>query len=310
MNRFLICGLLLGLVACGGTSTPTPKPTQKTVNDVVLTPTQISVPLSTFDIGAYGMQSVMVGNSIYFGNYSNTAKTQFFVRYDLASNTFSSPLATSTNVCACGYQSKLVSDGTNVFYIANDATKYTASSNSWSTINYPTTARDNAGEAGVTYANGNLYFVGGRTASNLFKYYSISQNTWFTAPNALYATTASQLVTFKDRIYAIGGSGAPTKMAYYSTTTNTWTPVKDVPFTVTTSYETVFGVALGNYIYLLQNDSVQIYDPTNDVWATTPVKITGLPSYGAMLTDGQNLYIAGKNASNVPAVTRVAVSFK
>ena len=320
MKRFLGCALLLVLVACGGsgstpTPTPTPNPTPtptptKTVNDIVLTATQLSVPLSTYDIGNYPVLSVLVGNSIYFGSWSNTAKAQFFVRYDISSNTFSSPLAKSDNVCGCGYSSKLVSDGANIFYIANDATKYTASSNTWTKINYPSTAQDNNGEAGVTYKDGNIYFVGGRTASNLFKYYSISQNQWFTAPNYLYATTSSEMAAYKDRIYVLGGKNAEKKMAYFSTTSNIWMGLGDLPFTLSYSYQNTYTAVLGDTLYVLQNDKVYLYDLVKDVWATDPATISGLPGYANLFSDGQNLYIAGKNTSNIPAVFKVVVSYK
>ncbi|GHF54422.1 hypothetical protein HNQ07_003599 [Deinococcus metalli] len=310
MKNLLTGALLLGLTACGSSSpTPTPTPT-KTVNDIVLTPTQLSLPLTTFDAGTYPLMSVLVGASIYFGNGSNSGTTQFLTRYDLSSNTFSSPLAVSTNVCFCGYSSKLVSDGVNIFYIANDATKYTASSNTWTTINYPTTARDNAGEAGVTYYNGNIYYLGGRTPSNLFKYYSIAQNSWFTAPNYLYATNRSQMAVYKDRIYVLGGTNAAKKMASFSTSTNTWTPLADTPFTVNASYDSIYTAVLGDDLYILQGETVYIYDLVKDVWATAPAKLSNLPSAANLFSDGQNLYIAGQNASRIPAVVKVVVSVK
>lgn len=69
----------------------------------------------------------------------------------------------------CGYGRHLITDGTTIFYIANDATKYTASSSTWSTLTYTSTAKDSNGEAGAAYYNGNIYFIGGRTPSILFK---------------------------------------------------------------------------------------------------------------------------------------------
>lgn len=309
MKPFFFCLLLIVMGNCKsndeGTATP-----EKTVDDVVLTAKQLSMPLSTFDVGGYPIQSVLVGNSIYFGNYSNTAKPQFFVRYSLANNTFSSALAKSSNVCGCGYSSKLVSDGTNLFFIANDATKYTASSNTWSTITYPVTAKDNAGEAGVTYYNGNIYFLGGRTPSTLFKYYSISQDRWFTVPNYLFATTSSELAAYKERIYALGGQGAKQKMAYFSTTTNTWTALKDLPVEIASSYQNVYTAVLNDNLFLLQNQSVYVYDLVKDTWAAAPIKLENTPDYGNLFSDGQKLYISGKNSSNIPAITELTMSLK
>lgn len=309
MKILLSCLLVLVLAGCKK-SDDAPATPEKTVNDVVLTPKQLTMPLSTYDAGPYPMQSVFVGNAIYFGNYSNTAKPQFFVRYDLGSNSFSSALAKSSNVCGCGYSSKLVSDGTNIFFIANDATKYTASSNTWTATTYPTTAKDNNGEAGVGYYNGNIYFVGGRTVSNLFKYYNISQDKWYTAANYLYATNRSQLSAYKDRLYVLGGENTKRKAAYFSTTANTWTALPDAPFDVNSSYESTFSAILGDYLYLLQNDSVYVYDLIKDTWATEPIKLTGLPSYGNLFTNGQKLYVSGKNTANIPAITELTVSTK
>lgn len=309
MKLFIFLFSLILLAGCKK-SEDTPATPEKTVNDITLTPKQLSVPLSTYDVGAYPIQSVLVGNSIYFGNWSNTAKAQFFVRYDLSSNSFSSALAKSTNVCGCGYSSHLISDGTNIFYIANDATKYTASANTWTTLTYPTTAKDNAGEAGVTYYNGNIYFVGGRTPSTLFKYYNISQDKWFTSPNYLYSTTSSEVVSYKDRLYVLGGQGAKQKMAYFSASANTWTALKDVPMEVSSSYGNVFTAALGDNLYLLQGQSVYIYDISKDVWATDPIKLDGLPSYGNLFSNGQKLYVSGKNGSNIPVVTELIVASK
>lgn len=309
--KFIYYSLCLVLLAgCQKAADEAPATPQKTVNDVTLTAQQLNMPLSTYDAGAYPIQSVLVGNSIYFGNYSNTAKAQFFVRYDLTSNSFSSALAKSSNVCGCGYSSKLVSDGSNIFFIANDATKYTASSNTWQTLTYPATAKDNAGEAGVTYYNGNIYFLGGRTPTTLFKYYNISQDKWFTSPNYLYATTSSELVVYKDRIYALGGQGAKNKMAYFSTSTGTWTSLKDTPIDVASSYQSVYSAVLGDYLYLLQNQSVYIYDIINDVWANNPIALSNLPSYGNLFSNGQKLFVSGKNSSNIPIITVLTVSTK
>ncbi|RCR66054.1 hypothetical protein [Larkinella punicea] len=309
MKLFLIFLFLMGLTGCKKTDDSTAAP-EKTVNDVALTAKQLNMPLSTYDAGPYPMQSVLVGNAIYFGNYSNTAKSQFFVRFDLGSNSFSTALAKSANVCGCGYSSKLVSDGTNIFFIANDATKYTASANNWQNITYPATAKDNAGEAGVTYYNGNIYFVGGRTPSTLFKFYSIGQDKWFTAPNYLFPTTSTELVSYKDRIYALGGQGAKQKMAYFSTATNTWTALKDLTFEVSSNYQSVYSAVLGDYLFLLQNQSVYVYDLVKDTWAAEPLKLDNVPAYGNLFSNGQKLYISGKNASNVPVVTELTLSIQ
>ncbi len=303
MKLTVICLSIIFLAACKKSDDPL-----KTVDDITLTTHQLDVPTNTYDTGPYPIQSVLVGNSIYFGNWSNTAKTQFFVRYDLSSNSFSSALSKSANVCGCGYRSHLVSDGTTIFYIANDATKYITSSNTWTIINYPGDAIDNAGEAGVVYYNGKIYFIGGRTPSTRFKYYSISQDKWFTLPTYLYSTTSSELAVYKDRIYVLGGQGAKRKMAYFSTTANTWTAVRDIPIEVSINPDNVFSAVLGNYLYLLQDQEIYIYDIVSDTWAIKPVILSGLPGNGNLFSNGERLYVSGKNSSNTPTIMELIVS--
>lgn len=308
MKTLLVCIALFGLVSCKKSSEDVVS--EKTPDDVVLEVKSLNVPISAFDIGNYGFQSVMVGNNIYYASYSNTAKPQFFVRYNVSSNTFSSALAKSSNVCACGYMSRLVTDGTNIYYIANDATKYVASSNTWQALTYPSTAKDNAGEAGAAYYNGNIYFIGGRTPTTLFKYYSISQDKWFTVPNYLYPTNRSEVVVYKDKLYVIGGEGVKRKVSVFSTITNTWTALKDTAFDINTSYEGTYAAVLNDYIFLLQGKSIYVYDIGKDVWRTTPIAVNDAPSYSNLFSNGQKLYIAGKNASNIPVAYELTMSMK
>ena len=310
MKILLYCLSVVLMMSCKKSSDDGVLIPEKTVNDITLEMKSLNVPISTFDIGSYGFQSIMVGNNIYYANYSNTAKTQFFVRYSVASNTFSSALAKSSNVCACGYMSRLVSDGTNIYYIANDATKYVASSNTWAALNYPSTAKDNAGEAGAVYYNGNIYFVGGRTATTLFKYYSISQDKWFTVPNYLYPTSRSELVVYKDKIYVIGGEGTKRKLSVFATGTNTWTALNDIPFDVSTSYEATYSAVLNDYIFLLQGKKIYVYDILKDTWSTEPIAVNDAPTYGNLFSNGQKLYIAGKNTSNIPVAYELTMSIK
>lgn len=295
------------LTACGGGSSSK----TKTVDDVTVTATQIAVPLNTYEAGGYSVQSVVVGNSIYFANYSNTTKAQFFVRYDLGTNTFSSPLATSYAFCACGYMSKLVTDGTDLFYISDFAQKYSAATDTWSGLTYPATAHDNAGEAGTGYHGGNIYFVGGRTPSTRFKYYSIAQDQWFTAADYLYATASSEVVGYKDRVYVLGGAGAQQRVSYYSPAANTWTALKDAPFAIAASYQSQQAAVLGDYLYLLQGSSVYVYDLAKDVWAKDPITVSNLVvSDGELYSIGSKLYASGKSSSNLLAVYELTVGTK
>lgn len=297
----IVCGLLaLTLVACPKTDVPSSK-----VDQVSMTTVQLGLPATSYISGTYGLDSVMVGNNIYFANRSNSGRTQFFVRYSPSSNTFSGPLAVSTEFCGCGYSNKLVSDGTNIFYIGNKAVKYEVSSDTWKGLTYPFSVQ--TGEPGTVYHEGNIYLLGNRGESTVFKHYNIASDSWITDPNYLYATDSSEMAVYKDRIYAFGGIGIPTKVSYYSLTTKTWVALKDAPSNIISGWNYVRTATLGDYIYHLQGDGkIMVYDPNFDTWSSKPLEITGNPTSSLNLhTNGLKLYVTTDSPMGYPQVFEI-----
>ena len=310
MNRYLFAFFVFALTfvmfSCKKDSTaPTAAP--KTVDSIRLTVQRVTTPVAPKNPGNYSVWFSMVGNRIYYANPSNTANPQFMLEYNIGSNSFASK-AVSLEVCACGYSSKLISDGTNIYYIANTAVKYTASSNTWSTLSYPATAQDNNGEAGVVYSNGKIYFLGGRTASTKFKYYDISSNSWYNLADGLFSTTSAQMVAINDKIYALGGESTRSKFSYYTSSAG-WVALPSLPFQVTAYYDSHNTVSFGNrYIIAIAGKDMYIYDSSTGKWAINPIHSGINDSYLNLFSDNVNLYIAAKTSSNDFALYKIDVT--
>ncbi len=281
----------------------------KTVDSIMLTTQRVTTPTAPKNPGNYSVWFTMAGNNIYYANPSNTGLTQFFLQYNISANSFTEK-ATNTEVCACGYMSKIVSDGTNLFYISNAAVKYAVSSNSWSTLNYPTLARDNNGEAGVIYYNGKIYYLGGRTASTKFKYYDIASNNWFNLADALYATSAADVVAVQDKIFALGGENSRQKFSSFSMSTGIWTVLPDLPVKANNNYSNFSVVSFANkYIVALASGNLYVYDIAANKWAAKPVA-SGISNVSNLniFSDNVNIYIAGKTSGNDFALFKITVS--
>ena len=282
------------------TTTPPPQPPPVaviTIDSVKLQSQKVTTPVAPKNPGNYSVWFTMAGNKIYYANPSNTANPQFMLAYDISSNTFSERKA-DPNVCACGYESQIVSDGQNLFYIANDATKYNASGDTWSAINYPANAKDNNGEAGVLYYNSKIYFLGGRTASTKFKYYDISSSGWYNVADYLYSTTASQLVAVDNKIFALGGQGIETKFSYFAAE-GSWQTLPDLPFEMQGYYDTKLVTSFQNrFILALVANKIYVYDAVDNKWKTDPVELTINDGNLNIFSDNINVYIVGKSSSN------------
>jgi hypothetical protein len=282
-------------------------PAPRTVDSIGLKVQRVTTPAAPISPGPYVVWFAMVGNRIYYANPSNTPNTQFMLEYNIASNTFSYKTV-NTAVCACGYTSKLISDGTNIFYMGNNAVKYTASSNTWSAIGYPATAKDNNGNTGVVYSTGRIFFLGGNIASTKFKYYDIAANSWFNLADDLFATSSSQLVAINDKIYALGGESTKSGFSSYSPAAG-WTTLTNLPFPISSDdYAHLTTTFASRYIIVLSGKKLYIYDTTTDKWSTNPIN-TGINDYNQNLfSDNINLYIAAKTASNDFALYKIDVN--
>ena len=282
----------------------------KTVNDINLTFNEVDTPLTPEDPGNYSVWFSMVGDKIYFMNPSNTPLTQFALEYNITSNNFRSKTPENA-ICACGYSSKIITDGTNLYHIANEAVTYSPTTDSWSALNYPDEFRNNNGEAGVAYLNGKIYFFGGRTASTTFKYYEIATDSWHTAPNGPYVNTESELIAVNNALYSLGGRSVDDQKNFSSySETNGWTVLPDLPFNLS-GYSTEHQTAVYNnrYIFALTRNDIHIYDTIEGIWKTEPIEI---PSYNLnyenIFINGNTLFMTGKTTSNEFALIEINIA--
>ncbi|MDR2206183.1 MAG: Ig-like domain-containing protein [Flavobacteriaceae bacterium] len=284
---------------------------KSTVNLITLDIQKVSTPIAPKNPGNYDVWFVMAGSKIYYTNPSNTGIPQFMLAYDVTSNTFTDRVPNAELVGA-GYVSKMVTDGGSLFYIANDAVKYSISGNSWTTLNYPPTAKDNNGETGVVVSSGNVYFLGGRTASTKFKYYDPSANSWFNAPDYPYAVETNDMVSTGGRIYALGGDASRKKFSYFNVTNSAWKTLPDLPFTATNHYnEHSVAYFLTGYIFALASNKIYIYDVNKEVWKDEPINVNIPGVYPNLFAYGSNtLYIASKtDPGNDFQLHKITVNF-
>jgi hypothetical protein len=222
------------------------------VNKITFDIEKVNTPVAPRNPGGTEPWFALAGNKIYYTNPSNSATIeQFMLAYNIGSNTFSS-LTPHNEVCACGFESKLVTDGNNLFYIANEAWKYSIAGNTWSELNYPSDFKSNNGETGVAYNAGKIYFLGGRTANGKFKYYDIAANDWF-YPATYYPVEENDMTAVNNRIYTLGGNYPDNnKFAYFDLASNSWKTLPDLPFRATNSSNAHTVASYGNrYIVAL-----------------------------------------------------------
>ncbi|RZJ58762.1 MAG: DUF1668 domain-containing protein, partial [Flavobacterium sp.] len=201
---------------------------------------------------------------------------------------------------ACGYGSRLISTGTELYYIANDAVKYSIADDEWSDINYPVNVAENNGETGIAYNNGKIYFLGGRDFKKTFKYYDTAADSWFNVPDYPVAVKSPDLVAVKDKIYAIGGTQDSRKFSVY-TEGGSWEELPDVPFLPRNLYKTYTVTAFQDrYIFaIVYGEGMHIYDTKTNEWRNEPIAIGGFDGFADNLfADDQFLYIASKTNDN------------
>ncbi|HYH13967.1 MAG TPA: hypothetical protein VD794_02025 [Flavisolibacter sp.] len=273
---------------------------QMTVDNIQLEVTKLNTPTPLHNAAnIYWM--AQAGNAIYLASPSNSGSTQFFDKYDLSTNTFTS-LNTSPWLCACGYSSKIVSDGTNLFYIPEGrGGKYNTATNTWSTTAYSAEAGNTGGEPGVGVLNGRIYFIGQRDKSKAFKYYDIASNAWGFTTDYLYSTNSSLVVGAANKLYVFGGDDAVRKVSVYDPATQTWTAKRDATFDIGGSWGSHLTALLQDrFVFLLKGNKIYIYDIQTDNWSVTPRTITvnaGLGSQNIFAINGK-LYLAGINDAN------------
>lgn len=307
-NILILSVLLIALVGCSKDDDDIYIAT-KTVNDINLTFNEIDTPPTPEDPGNHSVWFSMVGDKIYYMNPSNTPLSQFALEYNITSNSFSTK-TTDAAICACGYSSKIITDGTDLYHIANEAVKYSPASDSWTDLNYPAEFHDNNGETGVAYLNGKIYFFGGRTPSTTFKYYEIATDSWHTAPDGPYVNTESELIAVNNTLYSLGGRSVDDRKNFSSyNETNGWAELPDLPFDLE-GYASEHKTAVydNRYIFAMTRNDIRIYDTVEGIWKTDPIEI---PSYNLryenIFINGNTLFMAGKTTSNEFTLIEIAI---
>jgi hypothetical protein len=271
------------------------------VEDITATVQKVSTPVAPKQhYSGYSSWSwfSLVGDNIFYSCASNlgTGNPQFMLRYNLSANSFST-VTPDKEICACGYTNKMVTDGTNIFYIANDAVKYTVSGNAWSKLSYPSTAKDNNGETGQVYYNNKIYVLGGRNASTRFKYYDIAANTWYNAADYGTSVSTSQMAVVNNKIYALGYNDANKKsFSSYDAAANSWNKLTDLPFDISSSYKDHFVSSYQNrFLLVLQGKKLYIYDAVKAAWKTAAldIPIADISTAANLFSSGTKIYVAG-----------------
>jgi hypothetical protein len=277
------------------------------VDKITLDFQQITTPASGYNPGNYSVWFSLLGNKMIYANSSNTPEDQFMTAYSIPYNSFSN-LAIHDEVCACGYSSKFVNDGTHLFYIANEAWKFNISTNSWSELSYPQSVKNNNGEAGILYAHNRIYFLGGREATTKFKFYDISSDSWFNSTDYIYSVGTPDLAALNNRIYALGGESTQKRFSYFEEGAG-WQALPDLDFTPQNSYGNHTVASFGNrFIFALTSNKIQIFDTVEEKWADLPISSPVTGGYANLFSDNNHLYIGSKSNSNEFQLYKITVS--
>lgn len=278
----------------------------KTIEDITGTEVKMNTPLAPKTTLSTHIWSVLIEKNIYYSNNSNGpggSQNQFMMRYNIESNSFEE-VQKDDEICACGYSNKLITNGrginARIYYIANEAKRYSLLSNIWINIDYPFSAQENNGETGMVYHQDRIYVLGGRTPSKRFKYYDTSSNSWFNATDYSQNVGSSQLVSANNKIYALGGNNNY-PFSIFDSSTNLWTNLPNLPFQFLPSV-TNHIVANYNdkYLLVLQNTKLYIYDLLNNKWKTTPLdlNLNSANNGKSIFTSDNDIYITGLSNTN------------
>lgn len=307
-NILILSLLLIAFVSCSKDDDDS-YIAPKSVNDINLTFNEVDTPATPEDSGNLSVWFSMVGDKMYYMNSSNTPLAQFMLEYNITSNSFSTKTPDEA-ICACGFSSKIITDGIDMYHIANDAVKYSPASDSWSALNYPAEFHENNGEAGVAYLNGKIYFFGGRTASTTFKYYDIATDSWHAAPDGPYLNQESELIAINNTLYSLGGRSSADRKNFSSyNETNGWTLLPDLPFDLE-GYASEHLVARydNRYIFAMTRYDIYVYDTIARVWKADPIEI---PPFNLdeenIFIQGSTMYIAGVSDSDEFALIEIDI---
>jgi hypothetical protein len=259
-----------------------------------------------------------IGTDIYIAPpYQNSQPLQnYFIKYNLNSKSYST-LNYDPSICACGYTSKLVNNGTNIFYIANEAKKYNISTNTWSSINYPVAAQNNNGEAGVLSYSNKIYFLGGRTFTNKLKYYDILNDQWYNLANAPYYGELSNMAAIDNKIYALGGYDGikHTKtLSVFDINNNSWDTLPPIINLIPYTNSSRTNMVSLNERFLVVIDgeefeplSLSIFDTYTNQWRNNPIDLNLDYLYPTLLNIEGKIYVASNSNSGELFLTEIVI---
>lgn len=275
-----------------------PVVTPISVDQLKLTIAKVNTPVADHSTGNTYLWFEMMNGSIYFGSPSNTnALKQYFDKYDIAANKFTA-LDTTRNLCACGYMSSMVADKAgNIYYFANDATRYSASKDLWEELSFPNTARNNHGESGAVHLNGKIYYIGGREASTTVKYFNTQNATWYYAADYPFRINMCDGIAAGNKLYVLGGNSAKKKFCVYDEPGNTWVTKPDMPFEMDYTYGLHKVATLNNYIFAMGGGKIQVYDIIAEKWSANPIPVPAQLNNLNIFSYNGKLYIVGTNAT-------------
>src|ERR1700733_953933 len=130
-RKLLCCALITFIIISCSKNSNSGGSNTKPVDDVALTFEKINTPVTPDHLPINSAFMVKADNIIYYAasfdpSGNSNSNTQFMLAYDIPSNSFSSKSIVK-EICSCGpISSTLSSDGTDLYYFADNALKYTA----------------------------------------------------------------------------------------------------------------------------------------------------------------------------------------
>lgn len=242
--------------------------------------------------------STSVGSVLYFANDGD-----YHIGYDTASGTISSaPL--NDDYCWCGYTGAAVSDGTTLFYFANDGRTWTPGVDpAWVDVPGYTTGDYREGEGAVAVTEGRVWRMGGRSNETRLYYYDIATGAFVSDGLATYpsggdlASACGGAVNGK--IYAFGWDDGG--LAEYDPGTNIWTQVDSDPNAPVSCWGRNVP-AWGSYLLYAAPDyytgtAIHLFDSTRLLWEATTIPLPDVANLTneMVFVVGDTLYASGYN---------------
>lgn len=283
-----------------------------TLENIKLSIEQVNSPVPPkTTIHSYWTQ--LVGNDIFFSPEYNIILTdQFMLKYDTQKNTYTE-VTPHKSVAPVAYINKLATDGKNLYYIANEAWKYTVATNTWSPLNYPSSVKANNGEPAIAYHNGKLYYVGGRNGTKQFRCYDIASDSWFNMPDIPENVYQGEGIAVGNQIFVMGGN-LKNKIYNYDIDSKQWSVKKEAPFNILTTfiYNLYLAKTKNRFVYYCSQNKISIYDTKTDQWRVNA--LTGLPGneerVNLVAFDDHTLYLIVKDFSKVFLIYKIRVMYE